>query len=264
MTGKKILIAILARDKEATLPLYLECLVNLDYDKKDISLYIRTNDNADGTEAILRSFIENNKNLYERIIFNNASVAQNLTTHHNWNRERFSVLGKIRKESLQAAADLKCEYYFVIDCDNFILPHTLKKLMRFDVPIIAPFLVTDEGTYYSNFHYEVDTNGYLEEDDRYYHIFSRAIKGIFQVKVVHCTYLIRAEYLDKLYYEDGSGRYEYVIFSDSARKNNISQYIDNTEMYGLITFKTKSEEMADLNLNSIEKYIKMYAAFLVK
>ena len=37
-------------------------------------------------------------------------------------------------------------------------------------------------------------------------------------KVVHCTYFINYNVLDKICYDDNSYRYEYVIFSDSLRK----------------------------------------------
>jgi hypothetical protein len=261
MQNKKILIAILARDKEATLPLYLECIEKLDYPKRDIILYIRTNNNSDNTKGLLLNFISKNVREYNRIMFNSDDIDKNLTTHHEWNAERFSVLGKIRQDSLGEALKSDCDYYFVVDCDNFILPHTLKSLLKFNVPIISPMLVSDQSNYYSNFHYEVDDNGYLAPDNKYYDIFARGIKGAIQVKVVHCTYLVKVEYIDKLVYDDGSGRYEYVIFSDSARKNNIPQYIDNTEMYGLITFKTKPEEMVDVNFDNFSNKIKSYIAF---
>ena len=257
----KVLIAILARDKEATLPLYLECIEKLDYDKKNIVLYIRTNNNSDNTVNILFDFVFKNKDAYGEIIFDNTNINKELTTHHSWNADRFSVLGDIRKESLDIALQHKCDYYFVADCDNFILPHTLKNLMRFDVPIIAPFLVSDQSNYYSNYHYEVDDNGYLHSEDKYMWVFSRVAKGTFQVKVVHCTYLIKAEFLDRLQYNDGSGRHEYVIFSDSARKNDISQYIDNTDVYGLITFKTTKEEMQDINYGNFQNIMRTYNIF---
>ena len=261
MNNKKVLIAILARDKEATLPLYLECIRNLDYDKKNIVLYIRTNNNSDNTEQILVDYINIYGSLYSDIHFDNSNVDVNLTTHHDWNVDRFKVLGEIRNESLRKTSIYNCDYYFVADCDNFILPHTLKSLMKFDVPIIAPFLVCDQMNYYSNYHYEVDANGYLANDDRYYTIFSRNIRGVFEVKVVHCTYLVKADVIDKLTYNDNSSRYEYVIFSDSARKNNIPQYIDNTQMYGLITFKTKSEEMDNINFGNFKNIINQYNMF---
>lgn len=261
MGSKKIFLAILARDKEATLPLYLECIEKLDYDKKNIVLYIRTNNNSDNTVQILKDFVNKNGTLYSNVVTNYSDVDKQLTTHHEWNSDRFTVLGKIRQDSLLMTLEYGCDYYFVADCDNFILPHTLKSLMKFDVPIIAPFLVSDQSNYYSNFHYEVDANGYLANDDRYNTIFSRSIKGVFQVKVVHCTYLVKADVINKLTYDDKSFRYEYVIFSDSARKNNIPQYIDNTEMYGIVTFKTKKEEMGQLYFDNIVNHIKNYNMF---
>jgi len=44
-----------------------------------------------------------------------------------------------------------------------------------------------------------------------------------------------------LSYTDESDRYEYVIFSDSARKAGIPQYLDNRQVYGYIAFGEGSE-----------------------
>jgi hypothetical protein len=43
-----------------------------------------------------------------------------------------------------------------------------------------------------------------------------------------------------LRYEDGSGRYEYVVFSESARKARIPQYLDNREIYGYLSLDESS------------------------
>lgn len=61
---------------------------------------------------------------------------------------------------------------------------------------------------------------------------------------MHCTYLVRREVLDRVCYDDGSGRYEYVIFSDSLRKSGIPQYIDNRRIYGKLTFSDTAEDFA--------------------
>jgi hypothetical protein len=37
-------------------------------------------------------------------------------------------------------------------------------------------------------------------------------------------------------YDDKSGRYEYVIFSDTARKKSIPQFLDTRDIYGYISF----------------------------
>ena len=52
--GGKILLAILARNKEHVLPDYLNCIYNQTYNKKLITIYINTNNNCDATEQILR------------------------------------------------------------------------------------------------------------------------------------------------------------------------------------------------------------------
>ena len=60
--------------------------------------------------------------------------------------------------------------------------------------------------------------------------------------MVHCTYLVRADVIPELTYEDASGRHEYVVFSDSARKAGIPQYFDNRQVYGYITFGEDDEQ----------------------
>ncbi len=125
-------------------------------------------------------------------------------------------------------------HYFVIDCDNFILPHTLETLIRTNLPIVAPLLHTASNLY-SNFHAAVDKNGYYEGSPDYNRLWAGEIKGLIDVPVVHCTYFIRHDILDKVCYDDESARFEYVIFSDSARKKNIPQYLDTREVYGFLT-----------------------------
>ena len=59
VTGSpRVLVAILAKQKEPALPLYLECIEALDYPKSSIVLYIRTNNNTDRTEQILRDWVD--------------------------------------------------------------------------------------------------------------------------------------------------------------------------------------------------------------
>jgi cellulose synthase/poly-beta-1,6-N-acetylglucosamine synthase-like glycosyltransferase len=64
-----ILIAILAKDKSVYLPVYLNSIYNQCYDKKNIHLYIRTNDNRDNTSEILKEFIKEHSHEYASIFF---------------------------------------------------------------------------------------------------------------------------------------------------------------------------------------------------
>jgi len=236
-----VVIAILAKDKESTLPFYLDCIYQQTYEKKNIHLYIRTNDNRDKTPELLQQFIEQHGSEYASVYYDDRSISEQLKAYsnHEWNVHRFQILGKIRQDSVEYAKQLQA-HYFVVDCDNFITPATLENLMRHRV-VVAPVLHT-KGSMYSNFHYSVDANGYYAENAHYMTVLNGQILGLFQVECVHCTYLVPFEYLDQVKYDDGSCRYEYVIFSSELRKHKVPQYIDNTLPYGFLTFATTKED----------------------
>ena len=238
-----VVFAILAKNKEIFLPIFLNCLYNQTYTKKDIHLYIRTNDNTDKTTDILKQFIEKYSNEYGSVFYNEESVCENLKKYgeHEWNCERFKILGKIRQDSIDYAKSLNADY-FVVDCDNFIMPNTLEKMYKLrELGVVAPMLRTDND--YSNFHYEVDKNGYYMTHPEYFTILNRQKKGVYSLKVVHCVYFINNAVLKDICYDDNSRRYEYVIFSDTLRKKQIEQYLDNREDYGVISFSNTKEEL---------------------
>ena len=239
-----VTIAILAKDKAHALPLFLDCIEHQTWPKDKTKIYIRTNNNNDNTSEILEQWLDKVGHLYAEVFFDATDVPQPVQQYkqHEWNNERFEVLGKIRELSVQWAFNHN-SHYFVVDCDNFIKPHTLERLMNVQLPIVAPFLVTGHN-YYSNYHAAIDANGYLAQTPFYEMIFNRLLIGLLQVPVVHCTYLIRKECLPYVWYRDNSGRYEYVIFSDTARQNNIAQYIDNREIYGYVSFAEDSTTLS--------------------
>jgi hypothetical protein len=83
----------------------------------------------------------------------------------------------------------------------------------------------------------------------------RNTKGVIDVPVVHCTYFIRNDILSDISYDDNSGRYEYVIFSDVLRKKGIPQYLDNRMEYGFLTFAITPEELEkDCSHELLTKY----------
>lgn len=237
-----ITIAILAKDKAHTLPLYLQCIEQQTWPAKKTNLYIRTNNNNDKTAEILEAWVEKVRSRYAIIYFDKTNVENPVQKYgqHEWNEERFKVLGKIRQESIDWARAMR-SHYFVVDCDNFIKPDTLEKIAQPNLPIVAPFMICYQtmnvkNSVYSNYHAAITSDGYYADCPEYYVLWNQDIKGLIEVPVVHCSYFIRYDVLDKISYDDGSYRYEYVIFSDVARKYNISQYLDNRETYGYITF----------------------------
>jgi len=240
-----VTVAILAKDKSHCLPVYLRCLEEQTYPKERTLLYIRTNNNRDNTAEILTQWVEKVKGQYHTVYFDSSDVSEPVQRFepHEWNAERFKVLGAIRQASVDYAREHD-SHYLVVDCDNFVLPHTLETLLQNNMPVIGPLLRnTRDGSLYANYHLEIDANGYFANHKHYNTILFQEVKGIFQVPVIHCTYFIRKEVLGSVCYDDGSSRFEYVVFSDSLRKAKVTQYIDNRTEYGHLSFANTTEDL---------------------
>ena len=239
----RVLLAILAKQKERPLPLYLNCIEGLDYPKSAIFLSVRTNNNTDRTEQILREWVERVGPYYAGVEFDAEPVAEPVeqVPPHEWNSTRFRVLGHIRNVSLQKTIEYGCDFYFVCDADNFIRSGTLKELVALNLPIVAPFLrVTNPTHAYSNFFAKTDAAGFFAGCDEYQWITHRWVRGVVEVPVVHCTYLVRSDVIPELHYLDGSDDWEFAVFCKSAREAGIPQYLDNRQVYGYITFDPES------------------------
>lgn len=251
-----VTIAILAKDKAHTLGLYLECIENQTWPAERTYLYIRTNNNNDDTAQILHDWIARVGDRYAKIYFDDSDVDVPVQQfgQHEWNYTRFQVLGAIRQASVDWAGEQN-SHYFVADCDNFIYPDTIESMIKTNLPIVAPLLRCYSQKYYSNYHDITDANGYYKPSVLYYEILDQKVMGIIEVDVVHCTYFIRHEVLNKMCYDDESARYEYVIFSDIARQQNIPQYIDNRTIYGYISFAETIQEFEE------EPFIKAQSPF---
>ena len=233
----RVLLFILAEQMEVALPLYLKCIEELDYPKCAIVLYIRTNNNKDNTEAILREWVARVGSQYAAVEVDDANFerASQNSGVDGGNAVRFKVLGRIRNISLQKTLEHDCAFYFVCDVGNFIRPCTLWELVNLNLPIVAPLLRSIKPTdTYSNYHAEIDANGYYVRCDQYLWLLNRWVRGVNEMPVVHSTYLVRRDVLDPLTYIDDTKRHEYVVFSHSARKAGIPQYFDNRHIYGYL------------------------------
>lgn len=231
-----VVLAILAKDKAYCLDFYLKCLLNQTFPKERTHLYIRTNDNNDNTVEKLDSFLSKNIKSYASVFYSKESVSEEIRSYpeHEWNKRRFEVLSKIRQDSIDHAVRLGC-HYFVVDCDNFIVPTTLQDMYDSKgLGVVAPMLRKSKSEYYANYHYSVDESGYFLNDDVYTKIVLRTLVGKIEVAVVHCAYFIRNDLLGSISYSDNTNRHEYVVFSESLRNNFVPQYIDNTKFYGFL------------------------------
>ena len=258
---KEIVIAILAKDKEYCLDFYLTCILNQTYDKNKIHLWIRTNDNKDGHAIILDKFVKDHGKKYLSVYYNSNSISDDLKKYseHEWNSERFNVLGAIRQESIEYAIN-KDAHYFVADCDNFITKDTIQHLYNLkELDFVGPMLKLTNQHYYSNFHNQATDFGYFKDNDEYFLIWNKAVQGLITVDTLHCTYFINNRILNHITYNDGSERYEYAILSHHLRKKGIKQYLDNTKFFGFLFLSDQVGDDWDkfIEINWKHEYTKM-------
>ncbi|QAY65544.1 glycosyltransferase family 2 protein [Paenibacillus protaetiae] len=251
MPADYVTIAILAKQKGHVLPFFLQLIENQTYPSSLIKLYIRTNNNTDNTAEVLEQWIEKVRPNYSEIYYDSSDVPEPVQDYkpHDWNSLKLTVLKKIRQQSIEWAME-RNSHYFVVDCDNFIAPDTLEKLLETSLPVIGPLLRNgdNQASLYSNYHYVTNEYGYYKHSHLYNEVLFQHVKGLIEVEVIHCTYLVRKEVLPYVSYIDDTDRYDYVVFSDTLRKAGIPQYIDNRKLYGKLTFTDTEEHFKALNL----------------
>lgn len=239
MTEPVVFVAILAKQKEVMLPAWLKSLEQWDYPRDKMIIYIRANNNTDNTTAILQQWADDNRKWYRLVVedYTNIDVPVQDYAVHEWNPTRFKALGAIRERSVELAWQANADFYWVVDVDNFVKPHTLRRMVGHNLPVVAPMLrmADPEQPYYSNYHLVANAKGYYTEDPRYYQVLGQEIKGLIVCDVIHCTYLLRADVFEHVRYLDGTDDYEYVIFSRALWGQGIPQYLDNQEVYGYLS-----------------------------
>ena len=253
-----VFVAILAKQKEKMLPAWLDSLSKWDYPKDRMILFIRSNNNTDNTEQILRDWCNENAKWYRHVVEDYRDVEAPVQDYgvHEWNPTRFKVLGDIRETSINAAWQADADFYWVVDVDNFVAPHTLRTMVSHNLPVVSPLLMCadTEQPAYSNYHLLANVRGYFLDDMRYYQVLKREITGHIICDVVHCTYLIRKDVFEHVRYMDDTDDYEYVIFSRNLRNLGIPQYLDNTQVYGCLSLRERVDEcvktMEIINANS--------------
>lgn len=232
----RVQVTILARDKERELPLFLQCVENIDYEPSCLDIYAHTNNNSDRTGEILKEWCDKNRNKYGTMTFIEEDIPElrdkpGRKSESDWyadNGVRLVKLAEIRQKSLEFANRNHCKYYFVCDIDNFFPPETVRYCVDQNKPIIAPMMVQNNGDAPRGFYFECSENGYWKDTLISRPIWNKDIVGVFQVELVHMCYMIRTDnlYRGLSYLTDGV-QMEYVTFSKSARENGIQQYLSN-------------------------------------
>ena len=257
-----VLWAILVKDGSKVLDLFFECLLVQDFPLKQVYLYVRTNDNNDNTSEKLKHFLETYGDLFGGYIYDDSSVNYEVKKYsiHEWNPTRFKLMAEIRQASLNYAKEQKHDFYFTSDVDNFLLPSTLSSLVQLNVTAVAPLLKmvvppnprASENCFYSTFHHKIaKSNGQFVDSRFGRRIATQDIQGIFEVDLIHCTYLLRQDVFSDVNYSLQDGNWEYRNFALSLQKNGIPQYVDAREVYGCLTL-SESVDLARKIMTELE------------
>uniref|UniRef100_A0A673MWC8 Si:ch211-13f8.2 n=1 Tax=Sinocyclocheilus rhinocerous TaxID=307959 RepID=A0A673MWC8_9TELE len=163
----KVVIAVLARNSEHSLPYFLGCIERLDYpkDQDDVEkqnatmansgpnmdfMYNNTDHNIDNTTAMLHEWLSQMDS--HSIYFYNYYVDELGPKH--WRESRFSHVMKLRQAALTSARAQWADYILVsflfADSDNLLTnTQVLNQLIAENRTLVAPML--ESRTLYSNF-----------------------------------------------------------------------------------------------------------------
>ncbi|XP_064172358.1 procollagen galactosyltransferase 1 [Anguilla rostrata] len=153
LLAPRVLIALVCRNSEHSLPYFLGSIDRLNYPKDRIALWVATDHNEDNTTAVLRDWLIQVQSLYHYVEWRPKEEPQAYEEEagpKHWPNHRYSHLMKLRQTALEAAREMWADYFLLVDCDNLLTNQdVLWKLMRENKTIVAPML--ESRAAYSNF-----------------------------------------------------------------------------------------------------------------
>ncbi|XP_072739522.1 inactive glycosyltransferase 25 family member 3 isoform X2 [Ciconia boyciana] len=193
----RVVLALLARNAQHSLPHCLGALERMDYPAGSIALWCATDHNSDNTTAMLREWLEAVGKDYHSVAWKvqeePSSYPDELGPKH-WSDKRYENLMRLKQEALTYAREQQADYILFVDTDSILTNNqTLKFLMAQNKSVVAPML--DSQTFYSNFWCGITPQGYYRRTADYFPTKNRQRVGCFSVPMVYATFLInlRAE-----------------------------------------------------------------------
>ncbi|XP_072294846.1 procollagen galactosyltransferase 2 [Eucyclogobius newberryi] len=250
----KVMIAIVARNAEHSLPHHLGCVERLDYPKDRIAIWAATDHNMDNTTAMLRGWLKKAQGVYHYVEWRPMEEPKSYTDEwgpKHWPPSRFNHVMKLRQAALKAARERWADYILFVDSDNLLTnPQVLKLLMAENLTVAAPML--ESRSLYSNFWCGMTPQGYYKRTPDYQPIREWKRLGCFPVPMVHSTLLIdlRREASKDLAFHPPHPDYSWafddiMVFAFSARQAGVQMYVCNREHYGFLPVPLKAQQNVD-------------------
>nr|XP_055058826.1 procollagen galactosyltransferase 2 isoform X2 [Misgurnus anguillicaudatus] len=188
-----VVIAILARNSEHSLPYFLGCIERLDYPKDRISIWAATDHNIDNTTAMLKEWLSEVENLYHLVKLQTMEEETSFYVDElgpkHWPDSRFTHVLKLRQAALRSAKAQWADYILFVDSDNLLTnTQVLNQLIAENLTLVAPML--ESRTLYSNFWCGMTPQGYYKRTPHYVPIRNWKRIGCHPVPMIHSTMLI--------------------------------------------------------------------------
>ncbi|XP_056328120.1 procollagen galactosyltransferase 2 [Danio aesculapii] len=244
LLNPKVVIAILARNSEHSLPYSLGCIERLDYPKDRISIWAATDHNTDNTTAMLREWISGVEDLYHSVQLHTMEQEKRYYVDElgpkHWLESRFTHVMKLRQAALKSARAQWADYILFTDSDNLLTnTQVLNQLISENRTLVGPML--DSRTLYSNFWCGMTSQGYYKRTPHYIPIRTWKRTGCHPVPMIHSTMLIdlRRRSSESLAFYPVHHHYLWALddimaFAFSARQGGVQMFICNREHYGYL------------------------------
>ncbi|KAG7316142.1 hypothetical protein KOW79_021008 [Hemibagrus wyckioides] len=241
LLAPRVLLALVCRNSEHSLPHVLGAIDRLHYPKDRIAVWVATDHNTDNTVFILREWLIKVQNLYHYVEWRpqeEPSEYEDEDGPKHWTDLRYEHVMKLRQAALDTARQMWADYFLLVDCDNLLTnPDILWKLIKENKTIVAPMLKSRAA--YSNFWCGMTSQGYYRRTPDYMPIRSQEKRGCFRVPMVHSTFLLdlRKQASSQLAFYPPHPDYTWafddvIVFAFSARMADVQMYVCNRETYG--------------------------------
>ncbi|KAM9454975.1 procollagen galactosyltransferase 1-like [Clarias gariepinus] len=241
LQAPRVLLALVCRNSEHSLPHVLGAIERLRYPKERTAVWVATDHNADNTTAILREWLTKVQTLYHYVEWRPQEEPREYEDEDgpkHWTDPRYEHVMKLRQAALDTARQMWADYFLLVDCDNLLTnPDVLWKLIKENKTIVAPMM--DSRAAYSNFWCGMTSQGYYKRTPDYMPIRRQDRRGCFPVPMVHSTFLLdlRKQASRELAFYPPHPEYTWafddvIIFAFFARMADVQMYLCNRETYG--------------------------------
>ncbi|XP_056149812.1 procollagen galactosyltransferase 2-like [Lampris incognitus] len=247
----KVLIAVLARNAEHSLPYFLGCIDRLDYPKDRIAIWAASDHNVDNTTAMLQEWLKGVQHLYHSVEWRPMDQPSFYTDEQgpkHWPNSRFTHVMKLRQAALRAARRLWVDYILYMDSDNLLTNRwVLTDMIAENLTLVAPML--ESRVLYSNFWCGMSPQGYYRRTPEYIPTRKWKRQGCFAVPMVHSTFLLdlRRSASQALTFYPPHPDYPYhlddiMVFAFSAQQAAVQMYVCNKDHYGYLPLPLKQHQ----------------------